>query len=480
MSNEALDAALAEYEAVGARYVAALEEKGLVFAEEGAGERRRAELRAQLAARGVAVRNAGASLSAGHLSPACVECTGNRGSETFSTTFKCHRDCYFCFNHNQPDYEKFFREGCPWEEGVDRAAAENGALACVGLTGGEPLLDLETALRFLGRAGELGPGANKRLYTSGDLLTVEAAARLRDAGLDEIRFSVKDDDAPEQQERVIAAMRLAKEFIPSVMVEMPVIPGARTHLQQLFRQFEDVGIDGINLLDLLPPSATGTSSPGAASRSRTRRSRSCTTTATRGPGRCGQRGAGARAHAVGARRGPGLRHALLLAGEQAPQRDAPEERARRACAPVRRVRRGRFLPEDGEGLRAGRGAGAPRSRRRAARTSWRMPRRARSRSRRATSRQCGASGAQTASRYSSKDASSCTRPARTAATSSTSPCARRRAWHRQPARRALRERPALAARAFPVTMFADRPPRCGPFVQGGGSSRPASKARPPG
>ena len=54
MSNEALDAALAEYEAVGARYVAALEEKGLVFAEEGAGERRRAELRAQLAARGVA------------------------------------------------------------------------------------------------------------------------------------------------------------------------------------------------------------------------------------------------------------------------------------------------------------------------------------------------------------------------------------------------------------------------------------------
>ena len=112
-----------------------------------------------------------------------------------------------------------------------RAAAENDALACVGLTGGEPLLDLENALLFLERAGELWPGAHKRLYTSGDLLTAEAAARLRDAGLDEIRFSVKDDDAPEQQGRVIAAMRLAKGFIPSVMVEMPVIPGARTHLQ---------------------------------------------------------------------------------------------------------------------------------------------------------------------------------------------------------------------------------------------------------
>ena len=36
MSNEALDAALAEYEAVSTRYVATLEDKGLVFAEKGA------------------------------------------------------------------------------------------------------------------------------------------------------------------------------------------------------------------------------------------------------------------------------------------------------------------------------------------------------------------------------------------------------------------------------------------------------------
>lgn len=36
MPNEALDAALAQYGAVGARYVATLEDKGLVFAEEGA------------------------------------------------------------------------------------------------------------------------------------------------------------------------------------------------------------------------------------------------------------------------------------------------------------------------------------------------------------------------------------------------------------------------------------------------------------
>lgn len=253
MANEALDRALAEYEAVGARYVAALKEKGLVFSSAGQGESRREELRAQLAERGVTFRNAGASLSVGHLSPACVECTGNRGSETFSTTFKCHRDCYFCFNHNQPDYQKFFDEGCPWEEGLERSARENETLACIGLTGGEPLLDFENAIRFLNEAERRFPGAHVRMYTSGDLLTEERAQRLRDAGLDEIRFSVKDDDKPEMQERVLAAMKLAKRYIPSVMVEMPVIPGAKEHMKDLFRAFQEVGIDGINLLEFCFP-----------------------------------------------------------------------------------------------------------------------------------------------------------------------------------------------------------------------------------
>ena len=245
------DAALARYGAVGALAPHnGIETKTSCSAREECRRASHRRTRAQLVAR----RNAGASLERGPPVPASkVGARATAGRRRSPPRSGATATVTFCFNHNQPDYERFFREGCPWEEGVARAAAENDALACVGLTGGEPLLDLENALLFLERAGELWPGAHKRLYTSGDLLTAEAAARLRDAGLDEIRFSVKDDDAPEQQERVIAAMRLAKGFIPSVMVEMPVIPGARTHLQQLFRQFEDVGIDGINLLEFCFP-----------------------------------------------------------------------------------------------------------------------------------------------------------------------------------------------------------------------------------
>ena len=214
MAEKAYARAQAGYAAVGERYLEALRERGLAFedAETGEAEQRAcAELRARLAERGVSVRNGGASLSWGHLSPACVECTGARGSETFSTTFKCHRDCYFCFNHNVADYERFVREGCPWEEGIERAAAER-SLACIGLTGGEPLLNLDDSIRFLERARELFPQAHLRMYTSGDLLTEEGAQRLRDAGLAEIRFSVKDDDPPEMQQRVLDAMRLAKRY----------------------------------------------------------------------------------------------------------------------------------------------------------------------------------------------------------------------------------------------------------------------------
>ena len=253
MKNIPLEKARAAYQQVEERYVKALEDKGLIFDAPYAHEEQRRELLEELRQRGVVFRNAGASLSWGYLSPACVECTGVNGSETFSTTFKCHRDCYFCFNHNQPDYERFFREGCPWEETLERSAAENESLACIGLTGGEPLLDVDESIRFLKAAKERFPKAHLRMYTSGDLLTEEGAVRLRDAGLDEIRFSVKDDDPRLMQEKVLSAIRLAKRYIPSVMVEMPVIPGAEDHMKKLLRAFDEAGVDGINLLEFCFP-----------------------------------------------------------------------------------------------------------------------------------------------------------------------------------------------------------------------------------
>lgn len=251
--NTALQAALDHYDGVRDTYIKTLEGKGIAFAPQGSGADVRTALRGELRQRGARFRNAGASIRIGWVSQACVECTGNRGSETFSTTFECHRDCYFCFNHNQADYEKFFREGCPWEQGLERASHSYKELACLGLTGGEPLLNLDDTIRFLERAGELFPQTHKRMYTSGDLLTEEGARRLRDAGLREIRFSVKNDDPEPLQQRVLANMEMAGRYIPDVMVEMPIVPGTEDEMKQLMRRFDEAGIRGMNLLEFCFP-----------------------------------------------------------------------------------------------------------------------------------------------------------------------------------------------------------------------------------
>ena len=255
MTNRVLQAEIRAYKKGGYAYINALREKGIVFAEAGKNQQRIDELRAQLREAGAEFKNAGASIVWGWQSLACVECTGNNGSETFSTTFKCHRDCYFCFNYNVADYEKFVREGCPWREGLEDAERRYGhdGLAVLGLTGGEPLLMLDDSIALLEEAGRRFPSAHKRMYTSGDLLTENGAQRLHEAGLDEIRFSVKQDDPPERQERVLAAMEIARRHFPSLMVEMPIIPHTDERMHELFERWGEIGIDGINLLEFCFP-----------------------------------------------------------------------------------------------------------------------------------------------------------------------------------------------------------------------------------
>ncbi len=253
--NEVLQSELQEYAAGEQAYLDALREKDVVFAEREKNQKRIDAVRAQLEDAGATFKNAGASIVWGWQSKACVECTGNRGSETFSTTFKCHRDCYFCFNYNVAEYDRFVREGCPWHDGLSDAVDRYGedGLAAIGLTGGEPLLVLDDSIEFLEQARERFPHAHMRMYTSGDLLTEDGARRLRDAGLQEIRFSVKQDDPAERQERVLTAMELAKRYIPDVMVEMPIIPGTKQRMQELFDRWAEIGIDGINLLEFCFP-----------------------------------------------------------------------------------------------------------------------------------------------------------------------------------------------------------------------------------
>lgn len=249
-----LAAWLAEYDAVGRDYVGQLRDWGISFAAEGACAAAERDVRERLRAKGALFRNGGASVVAGALSSACVACTGGLGSKTFTLSTACNRSCYFCFNANQADYgqTRSLKEG--WQEELD-AFMDAGRVTHIGLTGGEPLLHPDQAVAFFSRVRTEVPDAHTRLYTAGDFLDEPLLSRLSDAGLSELRLSVKLDvlDSPVEQERAVREalrrVRLARCFVPDVMVEMPVIPGTGEAMRALLRGLDEAGAFGINLLE---------------------------------------------------------------------------------------------------------------------------------------------------------------------------------------------------------------------------------------
>ena len=194
--------------------------------------------------------NSGASLHRGWISPACLACRTGERTETFFVSLKCPRKCFFCFNPNQEDYERYCSQKRDIAREICRAYAAGKRYEHLAITGGEPFLHPEEVFSFLICARELYPEAYTRIYTSGDGLDESLCEELAQVGLSELRFSVKLDDPPQRHERLFALMKKAAEVLPAVMVEMPVIPGSRAQMEELLLRLDAIGVKGINLLEL--------------------------------------------------------------------------------------------------------------------------------------------------------------------------------------------------------------------------------------
>ncbi|MBS5450381.1 MAG: radical SAM protein [Coriobacteriia bacterium] len=250
---------LENYAGIRRDYVESVDSLGVDLAPEGYLSAETLAVRERVLAKGAHERNAGASLWAGELSPACAACADGLGSRTFAPSLRCNRSCYFCFNRNQESVSDRLPAWDDAQRELKAFSAEvGGDVTHVGLTGGEPLLYKEETYTFLRRARAEYPGAHLRLYTAGDFLDAECLAELRDAGLDELRLSVKidvDDGAGYPTsvavliEQACNRLELALRYIPAVMVEMPVIPGTGEAMQRLLRRLDEIGVFGINLLE---------------------------------------------------------------------------------------------------------------------------------------------------------------------------------------------------------------------------------------
>jgi pyruvate formate-lyase activating enzyme-like uncharacterized protein len=215
----------------------------------------RREILALSGERGVTERNDGASLVEGEISPACRACSTGVDSYTGFISLMCHRNCFFCFNENQENFETYACQKKDWLRELEQLHSQNPELKYLALTGGEPLLHKKEMLEYFRTARRYWPGVHMRLYTSGDLLDQQMLENLREVGLNEIRFSLKLDDEPERREKVFCNMELALAYIPCVMVEMPVLPDTEETMQALLDRLEKIGIFGINLLEFCFPFA---------------------------------------------------------------------------------------------------------------------------------------------------------------------------------------------------------------------------------
>lgn len=206
---------------------------------------------AQLKQKGARVRNADKSIYINKISPACIACQTGEGAETSYISLLCNHDCYYCFNENQQDYGIYTDSKTDYIQHLDKAYRLYGGLKSVGLTGGEPLLFLEDTIEYFTHARKLAPDSYTRLYTCGDEVSDDVLESLRSVRLDEIRFSIKLENR--NWRKSFDSIALAREYIPHVMVEMPIEPNLVDTMKELLTELNRLEVFGINLLEFLFP-----------------------------------------------------------------------------------------------------------------------------------------------------------------------------------------------------------------------------------
>lgn len=210
-------------------------------------------LKSILGTMGVKSRNDCKSYVWGNLSPSCLHCRTGAGSETFILSLKCNRDCYFCTNKNQLDYESGKDSVNDIVERYDRMTSACGTLLSAGITGGEPLLFPEKCAEFIRHVKSRDSRTLVRIYTNGDLADKDTLMRLADAGLDEIRFGLKFNDDDIVPENLYQNLETAVGIIPGTVVEVPVKPGGFEAMKTLLDRSEAMGVYSVNLLEFLFP-----------------------------------------------------------------------------------------------------------------------------------------------------------------------------------------------------------------------------------
>jgi pyruvate formate-lyase activating enzyme-like uncharacterized protein len=208
--------------------------------EAGLASARRRDLLAALDGR-VETGFGGTKLDCANLSPGCRICAEGGWSCLFING-RCNLRCFYCPTSQE-------EIGLPTTNTVEFrtpadyvAYLERFGFTGASISGGEPLLTFQRSLAFVAAIKKrFGAAMHVWLYTNGTLADGEKLARLRDAGLDEIRFDIGATDYR------LDNLRLAVGIIPTVTVEIPAISEDLPQLKLQMVEMAEAGVNHLNL-----------------------------------------------------------------------------------------------------------------------------------------------------------------------------------------------------------------------------------------
>jgi uncharacterized protein len=184
---------------------------------------------------------AGTKVDCSSLSPGCRHCGDGDWSCLF-VSGRCNGRCFYCPTAQDDD-------GPPVTNGIAFTSPEEYAayvfalgFSGVSISGGEPLMTPDLTLAYLNAVRRrCGDDVHLWLYTNGTLLTADLCSRLKDAGLNEIRF---DLGAVRYH---LKKLRLAVGCIPTVTVEIPAVPEDEELLKRKMVEMAEAGVSHLNL-----------------------------------------------------------------------------------------------------------------------------------------------------------------------------------------------------------------------------------------
>ncbi len=189
----------------------------------------------------------GSKISTGRLSPGCTICGNGRWSCLFVNGL-CTANCFYCPQDRSIKEERapFCQEGLRFDSPDEYVIfLQKFGFRGVGFSGGESLLAFKTAARFIKKIREaFKHNIYLWLYTNGKLIDSSKLRRLRQLGLNEIRFNISADNYN------LKPVALAARFIDTVTVEIPAIPEDYDKALKSIRQMQESGVKFLNLHQL--------------------------------------------------------------------------------------------------------------------------------------------------------------------------------------------------------------------------------------